>query len=1275
MKNYEDFTGLYPLSKTLRFEARPIGKTLEHIIQSNILDQDEKRASDYDKVKKIIDEYHKSFINQTLSGFSLKLSGNSSDSLEEYLAIYNLQVRDDKAKATFKTIQAKLRKQIADCLTKQDAFKTMDKKELIQQDLMAFVKTDEDKVLVEGFRNFTTYFTGFNENRQNMYSAEEKSTSISYRLINDNLPKFIDNINAFRIINENHDLTEQLEQLFNKFADRLSAGSIAEMFEIGYFNRVLTQDGIDLYNAIIGGLNEYINPYNQVHKDNRMPKLKVLFKQILSDRISFSWLPEAFNNDDEVLKAIKKYYDAINDTVLGDKNLKLLLESLTTYSLDGVYINSDALSDISQRMFGSWSFINNAVCGDIKLNNPLKKRESFDAYNDRINKLFKRNDSYSIAYLDQCLHRAGQTKTIEDDYAKLGAFDNESEQRENLLARTSNAYTAVQPLLIQTQLDDTEQESDKKKETNSNRLVQDKQIVSLIKTFLDTFIALKNYIKPLLGKGDESGKDERFYGELTAIYEKLNQITPLYNKVRNYLTKKPYSQDKIKLNFDNPTLLNGWPVNNEISNSCCLLRKNGIYYLCILDKEFKKKFKNIPAPVDKNDVIEKMCYLQAADPSKDVQNLMCVDGVTKKINGRKETEGEFAGQNLRLEKAKNIYLPAEINRIRISKSYSVADKDNFSKDDLITFIDYYKQRTKEYFSSYQFKFKDSSEYRDFSEFTDHINQQAYQIHFINISQCYIDQLIDNGSIYLFQIYNKDFSTYSKGTPNMHTLYWKMLFDEQNLIDTVYKLNGEAEMFYRKKSLNPQKPTHPAHLPIKNKNADNPKAESLFDYDLIKDRRYTVDKFHFHVPITLNFKSSGRTNIDQDVRSYLATAPDTHIIGIDRGERHLLYLVVIDQKGKIVEQYSLNEIDNSYTSVKTNYHDILDKREKDRLEARQNWQTIEGIKNLKEGYLSAVVHKVAQLMVKYHAIVVLEDLNPGFLRGRQKVEKQVYQDFEHKLIDKLNYLVNKKAKTDEPGGLLKALQLTSQFASFQKLSKLGKIGKQSGFLFYIPAWNTSKIDPKTGFVNLFNTEYENNVEKTKKFFCDFDRIRYNAEKDWFEFSFDYSNFTTRAEGTRTSWTICTVGDRIEKYRNGEKNSSFDTRTVQLTPEFKKLFKEADVDISGNIKEGIATQSEKPFFERLMYLFKLTLQMRNSMINSEVDYIVSPVADNDGSFYDSRTCGKSLPENADANGAYNIARKGLMILQQLHEADDSQTVKFDLSNRKWLKFAQDKPYMND
>ena len=528
----------------------------------------------------------------------------------------------------------------------------------------------------------------------------------------------------------------------------------------------------------------------------------------------------------------------------------------------------------------------------------------------------------------------------------------------------------------------------------------------------------------------------------------------------------------------------------------------------------------------------------------------------------------------------------------------------------------------------------------------------------------------DGKIYLFQIYNKDFSQSSKGRPNLHTMYWKMLFDESNLKDVVYKLNGQAEIFFRKASIK-HHVTHPANVPIKNKNIHTPKKESLFEYDLLKDRRYMYDKFSFHVPITMNFKSHGNEYINRDVNEYIATTTDDiQVIGVDRGERHLLYFTVVNQRGEIVEQYSMNTITNHWNGVDyvTDYHQKLEEKNVERTKARQDWQTIENIKELKEGYLSQVVHKVAQLMEKYNAILVLEDLNSGFKRGRIKVEHQVYQRFEKQLIEKLNYLVFKEKDANEPGGLLRAYQWAAKFESFERL------GKQCGFIYYIPAWNTSKIDPITGFVNLFDTRYETK-ETSKSFFGKFDIIRYNAEKDWFEFVFDYDKFHKRAEGTRTKWALCSVGKRIETYRSADTQNHFDSREVDLTAEFKALFAEYNIDIKGNIKQSIIEQDDKKFFESLYRLLRLTLQMRNSKTNSEVDYLTSPVADARGNFYNSdveKLRGKdengnwvsTLPVDADANGAYNIARKGLMLIDQLKTTGEITAI----TNKDWLNFVQ-------
>ena len=59
----ERFIGLYPVSKTIRFELRPVGRTKEYIECDGIISEDLQRAKDYIKVKKIIDAYHKYFID------------------------------------------------------------------------------------------------------------------------------------------------------------------------------------------------------------------------------------------------------------------------------------------------------------------------------------------------------------------------------------------------------------------------------------------------------------------------------------------------------------------------------------------------------------------------------------------------------------------------------------------------------------------------------------------------------------------------------------------------------------------------------------------------------------------------------------------------------------------------------------------------------------------------------------------------------------------------------------------------------------------------------------------------------------------------------------------------------------------------------------------------------------------------------------------------------------------------------------------------------------
>lgn len=151
-----------------------------------------------------------------------------------------------------------------------------------------------------------------------------------------------------------------------------------------------------------------------------------------------------------------------------------------------------------------------------------------------------------------------------------------------------------------------------------------------------------------------------------------------------------------------------------------------------------------------------------------------------------------------------------------------------------------------------------------------------------------------------------------------------------------------------------------------------------------------------------------------------------------------------------------------------------------------------------------------------------------------------------------------------------------------------------------------------------------------------------------------------------WTICSNGERIISFKNRDKNGAWDNKTVYLTAELKKLFEEYGVDYGSKLKANILSQEEKSFFVKLLHCLSNILQMRNSVTGGEIDYIISPVKDENGEFFDSRNSGDNLPKDADANGAYNIARKALWCIKQFKESD-AQKISA-IKNTEWLEFVQ-------
>lgn len=1228
MKKIDNFVNLYSVSKTLRFKAIPVGKTQDNIESKRLLEEDEDRANKYKKAKKIIDRYHIVFIDRVLQ--DIKLTG-----LDEYIDIFVKKEKTDVDKKNKKEHEARLRKQIADAFKKDSEYKKLFDKALIEEVLPSFLTDDEEKEIIKSFVGFKTAFEGFNQNRANMYSEEEKSTAIAYRCINDNLPRFISNMMCFEKISSalESDILDKIKR-----EQDLSPYSVKDLFHSGFYNFVLANGGIALYNSVIGGfvtedgtkiqgLNEYINLYNQrLSKDDkgkRLPLLKLMYKQVLSDYEGKSYYSDGYANTNEMISDLRDVLsEGRIDTAI--EQIETVFKNLTEYELTGIYIkNGVYITDLSKSITGDWSVFRENWNKDYDSQNMHKRPKNYEKYYEKRRKEYNAIEGFAITDITKYLATDEKTYSTEDIvsfYARMVA------DQTGVIRRSIESVTPILSKEFDTERIDTE---DKVK----------------IKACLDSIKELERILKAFLVSGKEGTRDEAFYGELIGVMDSIDKIDSLYNRVRNFVTRKPYSTDKYKLYFQNPQFMGGWDRNKVADYRATLLRKDGMYYIAVIDKTDSSVLQVESIDDDSEECYEKMIYKQIQDAAKYLSS--------KQINPQNP--------------------PSRIKQILIDKK-----NKTLSREDTVCFISYlindflknYKKlqddRGNYYFN---FRFKKPEEYDSLREFFTDVEKQAYIISFKRIPAKYIEELVDMGKVYLFQIYNKDFSPYSHGTENLHTMLFKQIFDESN--NGLIKLCGGAELFFRRASIKKDnRVIHHANQKVKNKNPLNEKKESIFEYDLIKDKRYTIDQYEIHIPITLNRTAAGVTSLNNQVRVQLAQDPNPYIIGIDRGERNLLYICVIDGTGKIVEQFSLNEIINEYkgTKIKTDYHDLLSKKEEERLKARQNWDSIENIKELKEGYISQVIHKICQLVIKYDAVIAMEDLNSGFKNSRVKVEKQVYQKFEKALIDKLNYMSDKKIEIGKNGSVIKGYQLANQFKSFKSMSA------QNGIIFYIPAWLTSKIDPVTGFADLLKPKYTS-VKDAQYMIRSFECIHYDTASDMFVFSLDYRKFTRTDADYKKKWKIHTNGTRIKTYRNPNKNNEWDNESIVLTSEFKKLFDEYGIRYAGDedIRESICGINEKQFYVEFIQLIRLTLQMRNSITgrtDSDADYLISPVKNDQGVFYDSRTCADDLPQDADANGAYNIARKVLWTVERFKEADEDEIaeVKIAISNKEWLEFVQ-------
>lgn len=1204
---------LFPVTKTLAFQIIPVGKTRENLNRQQTLENASELKKDYESLKAASDRVHKRFIEDTLSKFHLKyLSDGAKDSIQEYADVFlDATLSPEEKDILIAEVAANLRKQVADAFSavryneKDTMLKALASKALLTEILPAEDLSDTEKASLGRLSQYTTYMRPYFEARDRMYEADQDGHTIPVRIIGDNLPIHLTNVRLFDALPE--EVTSGAAKIFSALADRIEAFELRDVFTASFFSMLCPQSAIDTYNTLIGGvsnedgtriqgLNELINQYNQKQgKDGKkLKQFKKLKKQILSDRMSLSWLPDTLADDKQAVQVAFGLEDLLAGFTPADS---------TAWNTAAVHVDAKRLGAYSNAVFGHWKEAESCLLKVYSEAFPKKSREGDKGYAERIGKIFKAAKSFSLDEIHGAVAKYGSLAP--DSPAASAPSALRLYYMDKIAAKVTEARVSIGLLHDHVDADGVP----------DAKLGQDAVSGELgpgayMKDFLEQFNDAKNAALVFTDLGGILDTDQDFYGRVVDFFGDVSRgLKAGYDTIRNYLTKKPYSTDKIQLYFDNPKLLDGWDTNKEPDNRGVILRDGDDIFLGILPAHAKRLF-TYGKHLDPASSLKKM----------DVKFIPNPHMMLPKVAFSKKALSEG-----------NIPEPV-MDLYRSGK----AVKD-YTKEEVALMVDFYKGviASNPDWGVFGFQFKEAADYERLADFYHDVASQGYKTVFYGVSRDFIDKAVAEGDLFLFQVSCQDMLERHTGKDgNYKALLYEALSGK---IGGDVRLCGGGAVYFRPASL-PRKVTHPAGVPIRTKNPDSEREKVTYVYDLIKDRRYTEDRYAFHIPVSIypDADAYGALSVNRRVQEIVRETPGVYVLGINRGERNLISIAVTAPDGTIVEQRNLNVFDNF------DYRRKLAEREKERTENRRNWTSVKDIKNIKAGYLTRVVGEIVRLVKKYGCVIAMERLDMDFKTGRQAFEKNVYEQFERDLVSRLSFLADKN-EADRFGTVL-------QLANPGKTEIERTRFPQNGILFLMNPAHVSKTDPLTGFVNRLNLHF-GKIAEAEAIIDRFDGFRFNPQSGRFVLTFHYDKAAPEKEAGdgKKAWNIETYGERVEQEQVEDAPAgTYADKVTVLTDAMQKLLDGAGIDwkdgkdLLAGLK-GRGTEFYKSFFD----LLRLTMRCTNWYNDTREFRIVGCTANAAGQFYDSRRAPERLPKDGDTLAAWNIARKAHIVLKNIRD----------------------------
>lgn len=1076
----------------------------------------------------------------------------------------------------------------------------------------------------EAMKRYTSYMRNYFTIRDRMYNGEEKGHTIPNRIVDDNLPIHLENVKiAKNIPEEVFDKFREDKYLSGILTSKTPAQDITEVFTISFAALLNSQSAIDTYNQVIGGasinseirhqgLNEYIQLYRQQHPDVKVPLFKKLKKQILTEKESLNWLPDVIGDDKELVDVTKTLYGQIQSEL--DLSNLLFVDEIDK---DKVYVNAKRLNNYSHDTYGKWKIVEIAIMKQIAEDNPNKPGKKEKGYSEKVKKLFKDIKMFKVSYIEDAV-----AKFCPDEKGSLVKY-----VKENICKPIGEGTIAFQDF-------------EKALGENPESVKKHK---NLIKKFFDSFNKAKGAASVFSVKDASLDLDPYLYEDIVEPFNRLKEdFVGAHNSVRNYLTRKPYSTNKVPVFFGSPSLLGGWDISKLDENRGLLFKEGNTYYLGILSGKAKKLLNGN----------------EWADASSPLQVQLIKDAT----GAHMMLPGVMFGKKKEPRSVEPYNAPDDVLELYAKTKRKEVEVKNYTPEQVALMVDFYKEAIMKNpkWAVFDFKFKDTKEYSRLDDFYDDFDRQAYRVSFTGISKEFVEDAVEYGDLYLFQITCQDMLEKHHGKDGKY----KVLLEEalSGKPDSKVRIQGGAAIYFRKASIVPAKITHPAGIPIKTKNPDNPRKEVVYNYDIIKDRRYTIDQFSFHLPVTVfpYADENGSGKVNRAIRELIRENPYMYVLGINRGERSLISISVTAPDGTIVEQRNFNVFDNF------DYRRKLAERKKERIENKQNWDAVNDIKNLKMGYLSRVKGEIAKLVRKYNCVIAMERLDPEFKNSRSSFETNVYEQFERELIKMFGLLMDK----DSSDRVNEAVQLADPCETETKRTK----HPQNGIVFFInPSW-ISRTDPVTGFADMFLPFYESK-EKAVELMSKTEGFRYNPKSGRFVLSFRYGKVLPEREtgDPNRVWEVETYGSRIENVLDFEENPKGMWKDIvyNLTPDMRKLLEDNGVKyLDGkDIVPRLADRTAE-FWKEFFHLLRLTMKLNNWDSANREFRMVGCTARN-GRFFDSHTATENLPGDADINAARNIARKAHIVLRRIREYDPESGAKAPsliVKDQEWFDRVQ-------